>query len=186
MNYAVEDRKARSIAILEELREAETMAELQALWCHGQREASEYADASYVPSFKEAVRRLRPLNRVHTAPSTSAADKIAQMEQMLAELKSLQALQQSAAPKVQRSFNRYRLLSTEVKWTTKPQVHAIVAILAAHMQVGDVVDEADIVRMMVNNEVVLDTRQGGEKVWKYYKGKHDLGLEAHGNIEEVR
>jgi hypothetical protein len=72
-----------------------------------------------------------------------------------------------------------------VAWSTKPQVHAIARILEAHAKVGDVLDEAAIVEMMEANVKVLDTRQGGKRIWDYYKGNHAEGLTAHGNVEKV-
>ena len=73
----------------------------------------------------------------------------------------------------------------EAEWSTKPQVHAILQILGAHAKPGDVLDEADIVKMMVENEHVLQTRQGGKRIWDYYKGDHAEGLMAHGNVERI-
>jgi hypothetical protein len=86
---------------------------------------------------------------------------------------------------VVRGGKRYKLLSTDVSWSTKPQVGAIAAILAAHAKVGDVLQEDHIIQMMEANVEVLQTRQGGKRVWKYYRGSHAEGLEMHGNIEQV-
>jgi surface antigen len=86
---------------------------------------------------------------------------------------------------VVRSSKRYKLLKFDVSWTTKRQVHVIAAILEAHAKVGDVLDESEIIEMMEANVAALETRQGGAKVWKYYKGNSDDGLMAHGNIEVV-
>jgi hypothetical protein len=59
------------------------------------------------------------------------------------------------------------------------------AILSAHVEVGGVLDESTIVEAMEANVGVLQTRQGGKRIWKYYRGRHAEGLEMHGNIEEV-
>ena len=80
---------------------------------------------------------------------------------------------------------KYRLLKTEVSWSTTPQVHAIISILGAHAKPGDVLEESHIVNMMIQNEAVLKTTQGGKRIWNYYKGDHSRGLMAHGNVELV-
>jgi hypothetical protein len=59
------------------------------------------------------------------------------------------------------------------------------AILSAHVEVGDVLDESTIVEAMEANVAVLETRQGGKRIWDYYKGNHAEGLRAHGNVEVV-
>lgn len=86
---------------------------------------------------------------------------------------------------VARTSRQYKLLKDDVSWSTKPQVHAVMRILMAHMSVGEVVDEADIVRMMEQNEGVLATTQGGRRIWDYYKGNNAEGLQAHGNVERI-
>jgi hypothetical protein len=80
---------------------------------------------------------------------------------------------------------KWVIKSLDVSWSTTPQVHAIAAILAAHVKVGDVVADEDVVAMMEANEDVLATRQGGRKIWNYYKGGSDKGLLTHGNLEKV-
>ena len=53
------------------------------------------------------------------------------------------------------------------------------------MKVGDVLDEATIVQACITNEHVLQTRQGGARIFAYYKGNHAEGLMMHGNLEVV-
>lgn len=166
----------RMKSIVEELQEVQTMAELKAIHCMG----GEYADAVFTAPFKQAVKRLRPLNIVVETPTLS---KLEQLEQELAILTA--SYPKPPVQRIPRAGNKYRLLSTNISWTTKPQVQALMQILEAHAKPGDVLDEGDIVRMMVANESVLKTRQGGKKIWDYYKGDHFEGLSAHKNVEKA-
>ena len=166
-------------AIIEELSELNSMEELKALWCFGQVEGNEYGDAACVPYFKTAVARLRK-----EKPVEQVEDVQAKLTALLQQLEELRGVRPAAVPIV-RSGRKYRLLKVEAEWSTKPQVHAILQILGAHAKPGDVLDEADIVKMMVENEHVLQTRQGGKRIWDYYKGDHAEGLMAHGNVERI-
>ena len=174
----------RTCGIIEELAEVASMEELKALWCFGQAEDNEYADAKFVHDFKVAAARLK---NAEVVPVT----KIEELEAKVAELSAQIAAPKSDAPAkppvqpVVRGSKKYKLLSTDVGWSTKPQVHAVMAILMAHAEVGSVLDEAAIVGAMVANEAVLVTRQGGKRIWDYYKGTHCEGLTAHGNVEVV-
>ena len=171
-------------SIVEELGDVQTLPELKALYCFGQLEGNEYGDADVVPHLKVAVRRLR--SKVEE-PTVLQDDIRAQIDALQAQLSDM-AVRATPKPPVQpiaRGSKKYRLLKLDVSWSTKPQVHAIAAILGAHVKEGDVVDEADIVKMMVANEAVLNTRQGGRRIWDYYKGDHMEGLTAHGNVEKV-
>jgi hypothetical protein len=161
----------RYVDITEEIAEVTSMQELKALWCFGQVDNNEYADAECVDDFKAAAARLR---------GTMVDEPIAteQVEPTVAQPPVKRA-------NVVRGGKRYRLLSDDVSWTTKPQVQAVMEILKAHVVVGEVLDEATIVEAMVANEAVLETRQGGKRVWDYYKGNHAEGLRMHGNVEVV-
>ena len=167
------------VGITEEIAEVQSLNELKALWCFGQAEGNEYGDAACVPYFKGAVERLRKEKPVEQVEDVQA--KLTALLQQLEELKGVK----SAAVPIVRSGRKYRLLKVEAEWSTKPQVHAILQILGAHAKPGDVLDEADIVKMMVENEHVLQTRQGGKRIWDYYKGDHAEGLMAHGNVERI-
>ena len=164
--------------IVEELAEVSSMQELKALWCFGQSSNNEYVDARFVHDFKVAVARLRNSEEV-------AMPKIEELEARLAELTAQLTRPTTPPVKVVRGSKRYRLLSDDVSWSTKPQVHAVMAILRAHAEVGNVLEESTIVEAMVANERVLETRQGGKRIWDYYKGTHCEGLMAHGNVERV-
>jgi len=172
----------RMQGIVEELAEVASMEELKALWCFGQHENNEYGDAQFVPDFRAAVARLRNTKEVPT-------NKVAELEAQIAALKAMLAPPTvQAKPPVQpvaRGSKKYRLLKTDVSWSTKRQVHAVMSILSAHVAVGEVIDEETIVRAMVANEAVLETRQGGKRIWDYYKGNHVEGLRAHGNVEVI-
>jgi hypothetical protein len=171
----------RLTAIQEELTEVESVQELNAIWCDWQVECIE--DPLLTLFVKSTVCRLRLFGH---EPATQTQPPV-QADQAVQAVQSVQPVQQEKTPVTRsRTTKKYKLMSTEVGWTSKPQVQAIAAILAAHAAPGDVLDESDIIRMMVANEDVLKTRQGGEKVWKYYRGDHAEGLEAHGNIVEVK
>jgi len=51
--------------------------------------------------------------------------------------------------------------------------------------VGDVLEEEHILRMLEENKELLNTRQKVERVFAYYKGNDNGGLQAHGNIRRV-
>ena len=175
----------RMRAIAEEIGEVESLQELKALWAFGQVNNNEYGDAACIPHFKDAVARLR--NQVKEEVPMETMNLEARIAELLAQVEALKGNPPVQAPSqpIVRGSKRYRLLSTDVSWSTKSQVGAIAAILAAHAKVGDVLQEDHIIQMMEANVEVLQTRQGGKRVWKYYRGNHAEGLEMHGNIVEV-
>lgn len=172
----------RRIAIYEDFADAESRAELKNLWQQMQEDAPDCSvDPEVVLKFKAALARIRLIKEV----AVETVDTLS-LEQKLDLLKSQLDVMRAAQEKVLRPSNKkYRLLSTDVGWSTKPQVHALMGILSAHAETGTVLDEDHIVAMMVKNEAVLQTRQGGRKIWNYYKGDHMEGLMAHGNIERA-
>ena len=199
----------RVSSIIEEVASVVDLPELKALWCFGQAESNEYGDALFVPNFKAAVARLRTKeenmeNKENNVTNTenkennmtntennmdnekSLQEQLAELIAEIAKLKAAPAHQVVPARQVapmMRGGKRYRLLSFNVGWSSTPQVHAIARILSAHAKEGDIMDESDIVKAMEANVDVLATVQGGKRIWDYYKGKHDRGLMAHGNIE---
>ena len=174
----------RMEAIAEEILECQDLKELKALWCFGQHEDNEYGDAQFVPDFKAAAARLRSKEEVAMPNVESLEAKVAELLAQVEALKS-GAITKPPVQPVVRGSKRYKLLSDDVSWSTKPQVHAVMSILRAHVEVGGVLDEAMIVEAMVANEAVLETRQGGKRIWDYYKGDHAEGLMAHGNVERI-
>ena len=174
----------RMEAIVDEIREVADLSELKALWCFGQHENNEYGDAQFVHDFKAAAARLRSKEEVAMLNVESLEAKVAELLAQVEALKSGAKAKLPVQPVV-RGSKRYKLLSDDVSWSTKPQVHAVMAILRAHANVGDVLDESTIVEAMVANERVLETRQGGKRIWDYYKGNHAEGLRMHGNVEVV-
>ena len=171
-------------AITEEILDCQDLKELKALWCFGQHENNEYGDAQFVPDFKAAAARLRSKEEVAMLNVESLEAKVAELLAQVEALKSGAKAKPPVQPVV-RGSKRYKLLSDDVSWSTKPQVHAVMSILRAHVEVGGVLDEAMIVEAMVANEAVLETRQGGKRIWDYYKGNHAEGLRMHGNVEVV-
>ena len=174
----------RMVGIAEEILDCQDLKELKALWRFGQSNNNEYADAQFVPDFKAAAARLRSKEEV-------AMPKVEDLEAKVAELLAqVEALKSGAITKppvqpVVRGSKRYKLLSDDVSWSTKPQVHAVMSILRAHVEVGGTLDESTIVAAMEANVAVLETRQGGKRIWDYYKGDHAEGLMAHGNVERI-
>ena len=59
-------------------------------------------------------------------------------------------------------------------------------IIGAHAEVGETLDEEWILQMLEENKHVFKTRQPVRKVFAYYKGDWNEGLQAHGNIKEVK
>lgn len=170
--------RIRSVA--EELREVESLPELKAIWCHWVSEAPAFADEPVAMSgVRQALRRLRSQPR----PEEPTTEQLP--EEVIDLLKRLDQLEKGPKPPIIRATRKYQLLKKEVDWSTKPQVHAVMQILTAHMAVGDIVDESDIVAMMVANEELLETKQGGKRIWDYYKGDHNQGLVAHGNVRRI-
>jgi hypothetical protein len=174
----------RSIGIIEEIGEVQSLAELKALWCFGQSSNNELADAEFVDSFRAAAARLRSKEEV-AMPKTE--DLEARVAELLAQVEALKPGAKANPPvqPVVRGSKRYKLLSDDVSWSTKPQVHSLMAILRAHVEVGGTLDEASIVAAMEANVAVLETRQGGKRIWDYYKGRGADGLLLHGNVEIV-
>ena len=174
----------RMEAITEEILDCQDLKELKALWCFGQHEDNEYGDAQFVPDFKAAAARLRSKEEV-AMPKTE--DLEARVAELLAQVEALKSGAKAKPPvqPVVRGSKRYKLLSDDVSWSTKPQVHAVMSILRAHVEVGGTLDESTIVAAMEANVAVLETRQGGKRIWDYYKGNHVEGLRMHGNVEVV-
>lgn len=166
-------------AIREELSEVDSLPELQAIWCHWEAECPEAANSQ---ACMDAIRsRLKVLPR----PEHKEVSQEEVLKSLLAQLEELRQRPKPVVVQAPRSSRKYKLLKTDVSWTSKPQVHAIMHILGAHVKPGDVVDECDIVNMMVANEDILKTKQGGKRVWDYYKGDSGEGLVAHGNLERL-
>ena len=154
---------SRLRAVEEEIREVESLAELDALLAD-----DDYSE--YTPALQSVVDEVR--QRFVEVPTVAIPQATAHSTTVVVHT-------------LVRPGRKYKLLSTDVKWSTKPQVHAVMAILAAHLKVGDVVSESDIVRMMEANKGILATRQEPKRIWDYYKGNTCEGLLAHGNVEKI-
>ena len=154
--------------------ECEDLPELKAIWCNWQAEAPDAANHPLCTlMLRSTINRLR----LFTEPKPPVQDVM--QVHSVAETRAMNAGIRRSSGK------RYQLLSTDVKWSTKPQVHALAAILAAHAQPGEVLLEDDIVNMVEANKEVLNTKQTGKRIWDYYKGDHNEGLMAHGNMRRV-
>ena len=174
----------RVVGITEEILDCQDIKELKALHCFGQVENNEYADAQFVQCFKSAAARLK--NQVKEEVELTLEQQFEALKAEVAAMRSAPKVEAPPARVSSRGGRKYRLLSDDVSWSTTPQVHGIMAILKAHVPVGGVISDDDAVAAMVANEkVVLKTRQGGEKILRYYLGNHDRGLMAHKNLEIV-
>lgn len=161
-------------ATLEDISEVETRDEMKIY-----EELLKQMEGGNDPAIAAAIEAKR---KILDDPTVVLAQYMVQ----LAELKSEAAPQPKVShTPVQRTGRKYRLLNDEVNWSTTPQVHAIMLILKSLMKVGDVVDEAEIVEAMEKNVDVLNTTQPAKRIWDYYKGKSDKGLQAHGNVEQA-
>jgi hypothetical protein len=178
----------RQQAIIEELRDVQSLRELEIIEEMGE----EYSLEEFASHFAAARERLEKEPEVRRP--TEDELKIAELEAQIRDLKRAAGLlDEPAAVKIQpqrpavvRPTKRYRLLSTDVSWTSTPQAIALMAIIGEHVGVGEVVSYEDLVRVCVANEKLLNTRQGGKKILDYYKGDHERGFIAHGNLEEVK
>ena len=59
LNRRMKMLQERMESIVAEIQEVQNLQELEALWCFGQVEGNEYADADCVPHFLAAAARLR-------------------------------------------------------------------------------------------------------------------------------
>jgi hypothetical protein len=184
-------KQLRMEAIQEELDEIEEgIPELTGIWNHLFNEHLELATACY-PMLKEKLDMLR-MERNREVPAqpappavVSQADLLKAVEELQSKLAAMsgQPSKPPVAP-LPRADKKYRLLDTDVsRWTGKPQVHAVMDILAAHVKVGEVFTNSQAVEAMRLNREALGTRQDPADVWDYYKGRSADGLLQHGNIE---
>jgi hypothetical protein len=169
--------------MLEEVASAITRAELKEIWCINQEanECPPELTLAYVAAANK-LRREEPVG----GEADDLQSKVRELEAQLAALGAVPV----AAPvtklqRTQRSTKRYQLLDTNVSWGTADQIHAIMAIVEAHVKVGEIFEEEAMISALEANSGVLQTTQGARKVWNYYKGNHARGLELHGNIKEV-
>ncbi len=173
----------RLTAIRDELLEVEHLPELKAIWCNWQADAPEVAgDVECSLMLRSTLSRLRLFNKEEIVVEKTQEEKLTEL---LHQLEATRAQTKPPVQRVARGGRRYQLLKMDVGWSTKPQVHALMKVLSAHAKEGDVLDEDHIIRMMVENEAVLQTRQGGKRIWDYYKGDHHEGLLAHGNVRKI-
>lgn len=173
----------QALGLMDDMDDARTIDEVEAIV---NQVVEDYGNVFQDPDLIECLR----LNRDRLSLTTIAREQSSQNEMVnkLAQLQQqLAAMQIAAQPKVAvvRSSRSYKLLSFDVKWSTKPQVHAIAKILEANFGLNEVVDEGIIVEAMERNRHILETRQTGQKIWNYYKGDHSEGLLMHGNVEKL-
>jgi len=169
---------------VEDLSSVETVNELEAMLAD---EPESYSNHVEIEAAVQATRYRLALPPAELTPLQLLERQVAALQAQIAGMlgAAKPPVVQSPQPPVKRASRKYVLRSFDVKWSTKPQVHAIASILEANFKVDEVVAEDEIVSAMEANVAVLDTRQGGKKVWNYYKGDSADGLLAHGNIERA-
>jgi len=180
------ENNERMRAILSDVEESLDAAELRAIAADMADDAENKAYLE-MAEVKEAMAKKMGSFEEEPAEVAPVAEAQISLEDALRQIESLRA-QIAARPQVQPKLRRgksYRLLNANVSWSTTPQVHAVARILRSMMPVGGVASEEEIVANMEANVALLsNTRQGGRKVWDYYKNA-SFGLLAHGNIEVV-
>lgn len=166
--------RERLQAMVEDVRDCETLAELQALVDLGP-EFDEVGAAG-----REIAAKRKQLESVN--PNDRLRELLSQLQTLKAQPASEERIQVAF---VKRAPRKYRLLKDDVGWSTKPQVHAVMRILRTIVKVGEVADEDQIVAAMEEHADLLNTRQPPRRIWDYYKGSSAEGLLEHGNIDRV-
>jgi hypothetical protein len=175
---------SRMQSILSDISESLDQNELDAIVADlvGNEETARYAVMEEVMEACEAKSGSFEEKPAEVALAAVAAE--VSIESVLAEIAALKRQLAAAAPKVDKVV-KYKLLKDDVKWSTTPQVHATMRILRSIVDVGGEFIEADAIAAMEANVALLsNTRQGGRKIWDYYKSR-TIGLQAHGNIVRV-
>ena len=173
------------IEMLEEYQECTSIEEVEALTLENKLDDS--FDDECQAAHNAAIARLTPTEEPTTQPpvkeETPQEDEMAALKRKIEELEML--LKQGVsvkAPALPRVARKWTLQSKDVSWSTKPQVHALMHIIAANVVVGEEVSEDKIVAAVEANAVILRTKQPAKRIWDYYKGDHADGLLAHGNL----
>jgi hypothetical protein len=182
---------------IEEYRDAQSLEEIELLDEANREEGifeGEVADASADArqAFADYDEAEAAAAKTEDAPPATPEAKIEEIARVQAEMRAqmlafIAEATKASASKMgsKRADKLWKLVSTDVSWTTKPQVRALMAIINAHWKVGTVVAESKIVAAIVENEALLNTRQGGRKIWDYYKGNTADGFLEHGNFVQV-
>lgn len=161
----------RLAGALEDIIECETFAELfNVAWQIGVEEQVLWDNPLVQGAINTAYEKLRLFGEVILQPT--------RIEQQVTITRQ---------PRV-KADHVYRIDKVEVDWTEKPQVVAIMQVIGAHVQPGAELLESNIVEMLVANYEVLGAHspERARKAWEVYKGDHELGLTAHGNISRIR
>ncbi len=162
-------------AMVDDVRECETLAELKALEDLG-------------PEFNEVKMAAAEIaEKRRWLESIDPNDRLRDLLGQLQDLRSRPLLPSpyGGGAAVKRAPRKYKLIKEDVGWSTKPQVHAVMAILKTVVKVGEVADEDQIVEAMEKHCETLQTRQPPRRIWDYYKGASAEGLLEHGNIEKI-
>lgn len=191
----------RKNAIIEDVVEATTLEELDALVKDLEQSEPDALKDDEVQAMVSL--KLDTLGAPVVEPPVVAEKTIEELQAELAAIQAklasippVQTEPRAVSPKVVSSVPvvakktkviRYRLLSTNVGWSTVPQVHALMAVLVhgLELKVGDVFTNEQAIAAAELNVKVLNTKQTGKRIWDYYKGNSAEGLMAHGVIEKL-
>jgi hypothetical protein len=163
----------RKSGLLEDIHEAETLAELDAIV----RTMDEYRED---PDALAAASARRLTFVPATVPDTERLlMRLLEMSQQLDALRSLKSEPRPSAPLSKTGGRRYEIISTGVTWCNTPQVRVIAEVLAVMVEATgqNVFAEDDILFNLEQNVQSLKTRQPVRKVWDFYKGRmRDAGM----------
>ena len=163
----------RKSGLLEDIHEAETLAELDAI-VRTMDEYREDPDALAAAS----ARRLTFVPAV--VPTTDQLLlRLLEMSQQLEALRSVKSEPRPATPLYKTGGKRYEIISTDVTWCNTPQVRVIAEVLSAMVEATGLrlFAEDDILFNLEQNVQSLKTRQPVRKVWDFYKGRmREVGM----------
>lgn len=159
-------------AMLEDVREAETLAELSKL----EELIPEYPDVD-IPAVRGSIEERRE--------ALSNFDHKKELVRLMGELQELKGESRpTPAPRVMLpNIRKYKLVKTDCSWTQKPQVHVLMEVMKSVVSVGEVVEEQALLDAVEANKHLLNTRQDSARVFNYYKSAG--GFIEHGNLEKV-
>jgi hypothetical protein len=167
----------RKQGVLEDIQEAETIEELDALSIN----LDEYAQDTEVLQALDAKREtFKTPEQVLDITKEQLLQTLAALTAQLEELKQTRQTPAKTSPLAQpRLGKKYQIISTEVTWCNTPQVLVIADVLKAMVDATSETrfDEDDILYNLEQNATALRTRQPVRKIWDFYKGRmRDAGM----------
>ena len=168
--------RQRISGMLEDVAEAESTQELAIL----EHLIPDYPEVD-IPSVRGSIEERRvTLDRVGKELVSSET-----VQKLFAELSALKSMGQPVLVEgsERKATRKYRFVHDRLDWTDKRQVHVLMCIIKTVGNVGDVLNEEDIVAAVRANAEALETRQDPARVFNYYKGAG--GFLEHGNFERA-